>query len=362
MKNESSNIILIGNTEAVDLTEVSNSKIKCFTSCGRKGHYKYVEKLRPKRKPKALHFGSVFHETMETLLKGESVKEKILAYKAEWDAMMDEEKELYAEADPKNILNLVKRYKKHWAEHDKDAEIICVEQDFKIRIPDTPLVYVGKIDYIQRRDSGIYPSDLKTCKSIPDDEFRMRDTQSANYLWSLKLLAPYLGFKPDEIRGFVFDYVRKKPPAIPEVLKNGTLSRRKNIDTDVETYRQAVIDNGEDPDDYADMLELLKYRGKKFFARRMITKSDYLLKSVFDEVVSIGMMIHNGTFPNFRNIGLDCDHCEYKSICQCDLLGYDRESVISSDYIDGKKEKVEETEVTDEIELDELLEMEGYNG
>ena len=46
---------------------ISHSKATCFQSCRRKYYWRYVKKIEP-RKPDsaALHFGSVFHEALET--------------------------------------------------------------------------------------------------------------------------------------------------------------------------------------------------------------------------------------------------------------------------------------------------------
>lgn len=69
--------------------------------------------------------------------------------------------------------------------------------------------------------------------------------------------------------GILYLFVRKKAPAIPEVLKTGGLTRRKNIDTTWAVYRQAVLNAGYEPRSYQDMRDLLVGKEISFFQLRV---------------------------------------------------------------------------------------------
>jgi len=60
------------------------------------------------------------------------------------------------------------------------------------------------------------------------------------------------------VSGIIFNLVRAKLPTVPQVLKSGGLSKAKSIDTDVDTYLQAIKDNRLNPNDYVDILNHLK--------------------------------------------------------------------------------------------------------
>lgn len=329
--------------------EISNSKHKTWRSCPQKGYYKYVEKLKPKLKAKPLRLGTMVHECLEDYYNGIDYTPRFEQYRKEWAGMFEEEREFYKVNLPEVVENIVPRYIKYWKERDKNVKIIAVEQDFKVHIPGTKLVYTGKIDRIEERDIGVFMVDLKTMSRMPKEDFRVMDTQSGNYMWVYSLICEHLGLQKDDLKGFIYDYIRTKTPVVPDVLKCGDLSQRKNMDTDYDTYLQAIIDNGLNPEDYEDYLNGLKYKAKKFFIRKAISKSNYLLRNVFNDLVLLGTAIQEETIPIFRNIGMDCDRCEYRDLCLADLTGKDREYIINTQYEKTKKvidteEEEEETE------------------
>jgi len=87
--------------------------------------------------------------------------------------------------------------------------------------------------------------------------------------------------------GVYYNVVRKKLPATPAILKDGSTSRDKRIDTTADVYRAALIERGQDPSDYAEVLELLEQKGNTFFHREPIYRNAA-------ELAEIGFRIREG--------------------------------------------------------------------
>jgi hypothetical protein len=141
------------------------------------------------------------------------------------------------------------------------------------------------------------------------------------YYWALK----ELGQKCD---GVLWDYIRTKPPAVPELLKAGGLSKRKNIDTDEATYLKAILENGLNPDDYSDMLQLVRNTKKSSFFKRVYlpNPSVGMVKEVVADFFDTAEEIQNAKkFP--RNMTKDCRSCSYYQICSLEIRGLDSDLV-----------------------------------
>src|SRR6202044_481415 len=119
--------------------------------------------------------------------------------------------------------------------------------------------------------------------------FRLLDAQSALYLWA----AQENGL---EVQGFIWNYIRWKAPAVPEIVaKNSRITDRANIDTDYPTlYRTLKKYKEEFPDTFSirsqDVarlrhLETQRYEfGKpqtsEFFRRNVLEKSPEIIERV----------------------------------------------------------------------------------
>src|SRR5690606_18185499 len=124
------------------------------------------------------------------------------------------------------------------------------------------VTFTGKIDAVaETPDSRVWLTEHKTHQRFPDEHVRFSNFQAVMYCWVL----PEIGFpSPD---GVLWDYIRTKPPTVPDLLVNGGLSKRKNIDTTPEVYLKAIKEHGLNPADYQDMLELLKGKEESFYKR-----------------------------------------------------------------------------------------------
>ncbi len=74
-------------------------------------------------------------------------------------------------------------------------------------------------------------------------------------------------YLPGGVKGVIVDVLRAKLPAEPEILKNGSVSKRANIDTTLEVFTEILNRTGSDPADYAEILERLAGEDDGFFRR-----------------------------------------------------------------------------------------------
>ena len=323
--------------------KVSQSKVKCWRRCHKQYDYKYNQKLKKKVKKAPLFVGTMVHECLEAFFlcikagknPSRRVKKILTEFRLQYKKLFDEER-VELEGCVELAEGMVNRYMDFY-KNDNDLKIIEVERQILVNLVDD-IFLEGKIDIIwedkrKRRMIGEH----KTCKSIPDEEQRMSDIQTVIYWWAL--------LKEDGVKyqGVIWDYLRKKLPAIPEPLKAGGLSKRKNIDTTYEVYLKAIKDSKEDPEDYEEILHDLKGRNNTFFRRITLPFNQDLVDNVVDDLISTAKQIKTlGKIVKDRNLSQDCSWCDYYSLCQTELRGLDssfmrkKEFIIATDKPKGK--------------------------
>lgn len=343
MKYMTEKCIKIGEVEGKNLMEFSVSKIKKWRRCHKAFEYKYVRGLRPKKKAVALRRGTWVHECLEQRDLGNPWIDKLKELKRnDYDPLFVEEKAELGDL-PQEVLRMLRSYEKIYMEIDKEWEVIAVEQDFMIRVDSTPLVMTGKIDKIARnKQTGkVWVIEHKTMKNLPSEAFRITDVQTAIYDYILAKILIYLpgceGLTSKDIGGVIFDYIRTKPPTIPEKLKNGSMSLRKNIDTDKYTYLWAVKQAGLNPADYEEFASNLPT--EKFFLRIEMPKYAPVVKTLTREFLRSAMEAFNECEYDkeamfTRSLDWSCDRprCEYRDLCIAELNGSDVSFMIKTDF------------------------------
>lgn len=159
-----------------------------------------------------------------------------------------------------------------------------------------------------------------THKILPDEDARFSDIQTVLYYWALRE-------EGEQVDGVMWDYIRTKPPAVPETLKSGGLSKRANIDTDYDTYLGEIQRLGLNPADYQDILTKLKQGKKVFFQRvKLPTPSETLVNSVVNDFFNTAEQILEATTFE-RNMTRDCKSCSYYQLCSAEIRGLDSEFI-----------------------------------
>lgn len=300
----------------------THSMLKTFRRCPKQAQYKYVDRLKPKEIQQPLHRGKWMHKLLELYHMGEDWEAEHERWCYRFSKLFDEEKEKLGDL-PRDIMRMMKAY--IWHYKADEWEVLDVEFVVETKFPDGT-VYRAKIDALIRNQFGLWLVDHKTHKSLPDMTFRLLDAQSALYLWAA--LRAKMG-----VEGFIWNYVRWKPPTIPKVLKNGSRFA-KRYETDYPTLVKAIKKAGFDPKDYGQELRQLhaqRYQPGEpqispFFRRDVLEKSPTMLKNVAREAYHTSQNMHNYDFAHTAAVERVPDRrcrwdCSFQGLCTIELMG-----------------------------------------
>lgn len=307
---------------------ISNSKANTYRRCPKRYQYKYVMGLRPKRRALPLERGSWLHALLETHYTGgdwEAVHEEKTK---EFNNLFDEEREELGDL-PKECKRIMRAYLRRYKVEDKFYTPVDAEIDELIELPGGDHFNFIIDLVVEDRQGYLWLWDHKTVSKFMEGDYMLLDAQLARYFWS----ATVMGYTP--LAGVMFNELRTKAPAIPQELKNGGVSKRANIDTDYHTYLRAVKRAGEDPDDYADILNRLKTQPERFFRRTTMPKDKALTRrtmtDLMDTLAEIKDAELNERFP--RTVNKTCTwDCDFKDVCITEYFGADPTSLIKANF------------------------------
>lgn len=308
---------------------VTHSMLKTFRECPRKTLYKYADRLKPKQQAKPLKRGNWIHTLLETHYGGGDWRDAHRLLSLRFDELFDEEKDVLGDL-PREIQRIMGAYFWHY-ENDADWKVLQVEMTIETELPGVGL-YRGRIDALVDTPFGLYAVDHKSHKTLPDMDFRLRDAQSALYVWALRKL----GY---DVQGFIWNYIRYLAPKDVRFNKNGSLSKRQGETTYDVAYR-SIRRQGRDPRDYVDLLLPLKRRRyvhggpqlSPFFRRSILEKDDDMIRQLVREAIHTSRRMNSYPFLKRdwveRNNGRACDWCSYKDLCSVELFGGNVQQVL----------------------------------
>jgi hypothetical protein len=197
--------------------------------------------------------------------------------------------------------------------------------------------FKGRLDTLVEDEEygGYWIWDAKWVKKVPGTDERMLSPQAPLYVWGLREMYDL------DVRGFVFNYGRTKPPAIPRVLKNGTLSVARKMDTDQYTYLRAIKEAHGDkwrrylPYYKPKLLELKGREGSWFRRERIPIDDERILLSVKEYVATIKDIQRRETRRDYipRSYFYNCRiNCDYHEPCAAEFLGLDIEPLLKAGY------------------------------
>jgi hypothetical protein len=315
------------------------SRVKAWRSCNKRYEYAYVRNLQAKRKPAALFRGTILHEMLEArdlhiIGRDHNLPRDIWAkYQEQYGALFEEEREFYGE----NFLNDIWRIYRGYVRTYKDDDWKVLDTEGLVRTQLTPKIeFEGHYDLRVKRQGRRWLVDRKTHRVIPTAEERFSNTQLLLYVeaWNRE--------HKEKVDGIIWDYLRTKAPTIPPKLKSGQLTRRKDLDTDVFTYRKAIRDNDLDEEAYAYYInELDKKASDRFYQRVPLPiPSVHMTKTVVQEFITTADMMRKAkSFP--RNATYTCNRCEFFSLCTAELAGVNAKFVEKSNYEEREEDKRE---------------------
>lgn len=321
--------------------EVHQSHIKCYLRCRQQEHYRYRENLQRRKRPNPLIRGTIIHEMIEYRAGGKSPNIPLRAAEKEYAKLFREEKEEYGDLIG-DIRLLMNHYFK-WYDRDPIKPIKIkgksAEHSFKVDLC-KGIVLGGKIDLVgELRDERRWIVDHKSHKTLPKGDIYYSDIQGILYAWAFPIQYKM------KVDGVVWNYIRFKSPTIPEVLKNGEMSRRQ-IDTLWPVYSDALISEGLNPKDYDDMKTKLEGNEASFFQRAYMPAHKSLITTVLEETKEIAQEMKQQKKP-VRHLGRHCTWCEFYELCQAELRGYDAAAIRRVKFTerDNAKEASEKVEV-----------------
>ena len=300
----------------------SYSQIRTFGKCQYKWHLNYKEGLIPPPS-NAMSFGKFGHKMIENILLDRDILHDIVVGEGEFDMTeMDEIQDMIDDARSVVELFLDTLPLSDWETVTLDGEPL-VEKKLEMDLG-RGSQYIGYIDWVARhKPSGqVWLWDFKFRGSFLPDWTEELDLQKPTYMKHLY----DLGVEPI---GTISCQIKNKAPKVPTVTKKGGLSKAK-ITTTWETYLKAVVDNGLDPADYADMKE--KLDGNSWFqlsrSFRHPEEIDRTWNEVFLRTVDKIEMQWGMTTPPPRSIDfMSCNMCQFRDICIEDLKGRDTEDL-----------------------------------
>jgi hypothetical protein len=322
---------------AQQIFHVRWSSIKTFRNCQKRYEYSWVQMLQRRRPILPLIRGTMIGQCLDQLADGKKFMPVLDKYTKEYNKLFSEEKEEYGDVIGE-VRRIVNNYKVLYHRDgltylkDKDSGLpyeIQVQTEFMIgRLK---VRFSGHIDkYVQDGDGHRLVLDHKSHKAIPMVDARYNDLQLLTYVW----LLPQSGY--DAPHGVLWDYLRTKPPTIPEILKSGELTKRANLDSDYKTYMQAIKDNGLDPDNYKEVLDRFKAEGgNRYFERVKLPKPpkamiDSVVNDFKQTIIQIQDATKRGHFV--RDMSRDCKGCEFYELCQAEIRGLDASYIRKANY------------------------------
>lgn len=303
----------------------SYSQVRRYVGCQQSYEYGYVQDLELADKPKALSVGSLFHVGMEAALRAKEDLRSDNGY------LLDCANEAIAKSEHYTIENGALAYALcGYAIHDLDLssgrwetqrDVLgepMIEYEFVLPL-NSREEFIGYIDWVvrDRETGGVFIWDWKTRKTFRSASSEHMETQLAVYQYALRELGIL------NIRGSVTAQVKNKLQTPPKLLNSGALSKAKPSCT-WDMYRDTVIVQGLDVDDYADM----EAKCGTWVDLVYCYRSDLEVTSIWEQMVEPaiagmrGMLAMEVNVP-IRNRGQHCTYCTYEPLCSGEVAGYD---------------------------------------
>jgi RecB family exonuclease len=324
----------------------SYSAINTYGRCPRLYKYRYIDNLEPKHKDENLFMGSVVHSLLEHFYLGdiEEYYSQELGKVLHSTELFDDEKE-----EQHKILNdayaLVDQYRSTYLDN---WEVLHVEEEFHLE------KFSGEIsevtftpDLVVREGSDVWIVDHKTTSNTRPDELEpgFADLQALLYYAGVKQHYP-------EVRGFIFNYLRKKIPSTPRLTKTAPVrvANLDRLDTTYENLRDFL--QSEAPsllNDEAHRQKLAELKDRnRFFWRTTLRVDENSVENVLEDTAMTLKMIEvaesSGRFPRVIAAGYDgCQRCSFRSPCEAALLDWDEELILSTYYKERETDEFQGT-------------------
>lgn len=336
---------------------VSVSQLQSFMSCPKKWEYGYVNNLTPRVERPYLSIGKLCHKGMQVAMQyrwawqhsmkysnAEALAKATKAMRDEWREYMDNTPFLDEEiATQEEVLSdALSVFTQAFEEFQPwKYEVLTVRKDNE-EIPALELHFVvpcagskglhGYIDAIllDKETGFVWCTDYKFRKSLSPDDEEATNVQNAVYTHACNKMGI-------DITGTMTWQHVNTPASRPQVLKNGAVSRAK-IKTTWSEYKRFCEEIGVDPAPYEEEMKE-KLSDIEWFRPTYEYRSDEFVKSVWDKVIVPASKSVKSAYGKSEKDGnmkhmypWNCKMCQYLSLCQAELRGYDTESIALREY------------------------------
>lgn len=339
---------------------VSVSQLQSFMSCPKKWEYGYIEGLTPRVERAYLSIGKLCHKGMQVAMQNMCKDQRAglntsreggmfklwreagkQAMRQEWDDYIDKTPILPEEIpDMDQILtDALAVFIQAFEEFEPwKYRVVCIS-DGQGAFPALELHFCipcsgsngmhGYIDAIlmDTTTGKIWCTDYKFRKSLSLDTEEETNIQNAVYAKACAMLGiPIVG---------TLTWQHCNTPAVlPAMLKDGRVSRAK-IKTTWPVYARFVEDCGQDPEDYREEMEP-KLSDIEWFRTTYEYRNPETIKRMWEQcVVPTAKAVkraYKGNNPRFL-YPWNCKMCQYRSLCQGELRGYDAGYIRTAEYI-----------------------------
>lgn len=310
---------------------VSQSKLKTWRRCKRQYHYKYVAKLRARKKSRPLGFGSLIHRMIEADAEG---KDPFEAMNHEFDAapIFAEEREFFRELR-EDVEDIMTEYFEFWQKQPlafiKHGRI-RVEHEFTVSVEDG-LTVTGKIDGHIRAKRMSWLLENKSFSKPPNEDDRWRSIQGSVYIRIVQML----GWRP--VDGMLWNYIRSKPPTMPQLKKNGELSARSIDSLPSRIVRAFEIMGVPITEKHRALMSAARENRTRYFWRVFSTVKPGVVDRLFSDFITTAREAreaHGKT--QVMTIDRHCSWCEFEPLCRAELTGGDTDFLVERDFYEKK--------------------------
>jgi hypothetical protein len=328
---------------------VSASEIAVWKQCRQKWYWQYLLRIEPAVTHTKLAQGTMAHAGIAAALSGESVEIAVTK------SAMDLSRSLLLSVDGEQIdttqaddeINTISACVKKWNRESgiREGALIASEVEWEVpvragrrRLPG--VTWNGRMDaLIAVGESGEkWGLEAKYVGRFRSEESVELSSQLAMYLLFMQEQKVGISQPPR----LIYLQILNKMPAVPSVNKTGSISRSQT-NTDWDTYREAVVANGYNPEDYSDMRE--KLAGKRFWAEQVVTRSENRLaeerEALYDvtaEIMQKRKRIYMCDSPFL------CQSCQFRDMCLETVRGRDPMELVESGAFVSRDRPVEDAE------------------
>lgn len=331
--------------------EIHVSDLKSYRACRRKWDWssRLRKNLEPSMPYEPFFIGKAVHAALEFFYRDDMPFEESLDeyLETEWHSL---EKlgelwplELQAlEESIKEIRKMLLHYRM-WAASDskpyadKNLEFLDMEVSFELPFPGLPKhTYAGRFDGLVRntQTGEHWIFETKTSRS-PESyiETLANDEQARLYLWAANQILDY------PVVGVLYNFLGKRTPRNPKVLKSGMLSKNKRVSTSAAWYYSAAIAHhpnwtrNQINRQYGDILEKLAAKESRFFLRYPLRVAEAEITNLLKAVRKVAIEMTDPDIPVYpAPHWLACKSCLFRGPCLTMNAGGDYQALLDVEF------------------------------